>query len=87
MTTENPYEVPASDPLPEARKCPDCGGPMQEGNAAGALYWKQADAPRRFFLGGRKAIFGASLRITVSTPRAHGHYCPACGLAILKMPK
>ena len=87
MTPDNPYEVPASDPLPKAKTCPDCGGEMQEGDATGQLFWKSADAPRRFFWRGRKSLFGRSFRLVVTTPRARGHYCAACGLAILKIPR
>ncbi|WP_367873706.1 PF20097 family protein [Luteolibacter sp. Populi] len=89
MSPDNPYEVPASNPSPEAKRCPDCGGEMQEGNATGQLFWKNDDAPRRFlFWQVRKPLFvGKAFRIVVSTPRAEGHYCPACGLAILKIPK
>ena len=87
--SENPYQAPRTDsaaPLP-VKNCPDCGVPMQEGNVTGHIYWRTKGSPTgwRFFPKKRLTIFGGSFEFTLTTPRATGHRCPSCGLAILQL--
>jgi hypothetical protein len=61
---------------------------MKPGFATGRLLWQDDDASaiRKFFLTSKKVLLGASFRITMTTPKAPGHHCEACGLTIVKIP-
>ena len=92
LNFENPYQPPSGDPsaptVSEVMGCPGCGGVMKPGFAAGRLLWQDDDASaiRKFFLTSKKVLLGASFRITMTTPKAPGHHCEACGLTIVKIP-
>ena len=90
MNLSNPYHPPMSDPVPlvQARTCPECGCPMEAGDANGSLYWttKVSSGFRRMLSRG-KPLIGGSFRLTVYTPHVHGHHCTNCGLTILKIPQ
>ena len=87
----NPYQPPASGPLPEAqtRTCPDCGQDMEPGEARGSLRWTEqgGSAIRRMLLPGKQLIGGKSVSFTLTAPRLVGHHCGNCGLTVLKAPR
>lgn len=93
LNFENPYHPPSGDPTApsaasEPMKCPGCGSMMKPGFATGRIVWQNDDAStlRKFFLTSKKVLLGASFRITMTTPKAPGHHCEACGLTIVKIP-
>lgn len=93
LNFENPYQPPSADPsaptaISESMNCPGCGTMMKPGFATGRLLWQNDDASslRKFFLTSKKVLLGASFRITLTTPKAPGHHCEACGLTIMKIP-
>ena len=87
----NPYQPPSSGPVPEVetRNCPDCGQPMEPGEARGSLHWtKEGTSTFRRMLAPGKPLMGAnSFRITLTSPRLEGHHCWNCGLTVLKAPR
>ncbi len=91
MSAENPYQPPASGPLPESqcRTCPDCGHRMEAGEARGSLHWTEVgrSAFRRLLMPGKQLIGGKSFTITLTAPRLEGHRCENCGLTMLKTPR
>lgn len=90
MSEANPYQAPASVPVPESqsRTCPDCGHPMEPGEARGSLHWTKDGTSRfRRMLAPGKPLIGGSFRITLTTPRLEGHRCENCGLTMLKAPR
>ena len=90
MSDANPYQPPSTDVAPGAggKQCPECGHAMEAGEATGRIYWtpEGTSTLRRVMAPGRP-LMGGAFRITLTTPRATGHHCPACGLTILKMPR
>jgi ribosomal protein S27AE len=90
MSEENPYQPPASGPLPEpqSRTCPDCGHEMEPGEARGSLHWTEEGTStfRRMVAPGKPLIGAKSFRITMTAPWLDGHHCGNCGLTILKAP-
>ena len=90
MSGPDPYRPPASEPVAalQSRGCPDCGHPMEAGEARGSLHWTKEGTSRfRRMLAPGKPLIGGSFRITLTTPRLEGHRCENCGLTMLRAPR
>ncbi len=90
MSGPDPYRPPASEPVAalQSRECPDCGHPMEAGEARGSLHWTKDGTSRfRRMLAPGKPLIGGSFRITLTTPRLEGHHCGNCGLTMLRAPR
>ncbi|MCU0797593.1 MAG: PF20097 family protein [Akkermansiaceae bacterium] len=83
----DPYQSPASDPIPtfgSRSDCPACGSPLASGEVSGNLFWHEARESLRDTLLGGLQVFGArSFKITLRKERRPAQFCRSCGTVIV----
>lgn len=85
MSTEDPYQVPATDPdaVIASIPCPECGTTMETGVVSGKARW-HSDLARGWTNLFPKNLLTPEISLSLTESRVPGHHCPQCKLTIFK---